>query len=90
MRYLAQIALAILLAIGADVAIYAYAARELPRPEWGSCLNPRDERETRAAAARFESHAIGASAMIVNGATFACICATLIRRRRDRERLAGD
>ena len=89
MRYLAEIALAILITIAADGGIYTYAFHERPQPLWVCGFRYVGQREKEAADARFESHAIGAAAIFVNGAVFTSICATLNRRRRDKEQLAG-
>jgi hypothetical protein len=89
MNHVVPIALAILFATGLDTALYAYAVRERPREFYlcGRCAPTRSERRD---AALFEQHGIFASAMLVNGAAFACIGATLVRRRRNKERLGGD
>jgi len=83
------IGLSVLFASGADAAIYAYALRERPPHLW-CCLGGGRQREKEAADARFESHAVGATAIFVNGTACMAICATLFRRRREKERLTSD
>src|ERR1700683_5328839 len=66
MRSLVLLGLSVLFASGADAAIYAYALRERPPHLW-CCLGGGRQREKEAADARFESHAVGATAIFVNG-----------------------
>ena len=85
MRYLAPTALAIIVAIGGNVAIYAHSVRERPRRSWCG-FSKSSERPEREAAARFESDLLRAAAFVVNGTALASVFASLARRRRDVER----
>jgi hypothetical protein len=89
MKHVVPIALAVLFATGLDTALYAYVVRERPR-EFYLCARCAPTRTERRHAALFEQHGIFVSTMLVNGTAFACICATLVRRRRDKERLGGE
>jgi len=88
MRYVAPILLAIILALGGDAALYAYAHRERPSRPRGCLGEPASVTKAREDGERNERDFLRAGALIVNGSAVAGIFGTLIRRRRDRERLS--
>jgi hypothetical protein len=82
----AQIIIALAVAIVGDAAIYAYSARE--RPPGSQCGNIIiSELKERAEAAQREASAIRTAAILVNGSVIAAISGALRRLRRARERL---
>jgi hypothetical protein len=92
MRFVAQIVLALAFAIGGDVGLYAYSVRDYPRERYANfcgfaLLGEKRLREERV---RSECNMLRVSALLINGAAIACICGTLRRLRRDRDRIAGD
>jgi hypothetical protein len=91
MRFVAQIVLALAFAIGGDVGLYAYSVRNWPRPRESYAIvcgfALRADREEQA---RSDRGMLRVSALLINGAALACICGTLRRLRRDRDRIAGD
>ena len=79
--------LSALLATGADGALYAFANRERPAKHGWRCIAVAGEQEQREAQERSERDTIRTLAVIGNAGPLACIAATLVRRRRDRERM---
>jgi hypothetical protein len=88
MRYAAPILLAIILALGSDVGLYAYGQRERPSRSWSCLGEPASVTKTHEDGERNERDFLRDCALIVNGSALAGIFGTLIRRRRDRERFS--
>ncbi|HEV8068090.1 MAG TPA: hypothetical protein VGP76_10155 [Planctomycetaceae bacterium] len=88
MRYVAPILVAIILALGGDEALYAYAHRECPSRPRGCLGEPDSVTKAGEDGERNERDFLKACVLIVNGSALAAIFGTLIRRRRDRERLS--
>lgn len=76
---------AIVLASSADTALYAFAHRERPQ-QWGGCFG-RSISESEQREIQTKRDALRILVITVNGGALACICATLARLRRDREKL---
>jgi hypothetical protein len=68
----------------ANGALYAFANRERPKPEW-ACIPVMGEQERREAQERSERDTIRTLVVIANAGPLAFIGATLMRLRRDRE-----
>jgi hypothetical protein len=92
MRHVVAIVLALAFAIGGDAGLYAYSVRERKQEKsFGWCyLGFATEKQRREEQAQFEHDVLRVSALFVNAVALACLYGTLVRWRRDADKIADD